>query len=46
MILDEFDMVIVVTAFPYFLEHGDRAWRDEEANKNLVADFIASLPNE
>jgi CubicO group peptidase (beta-lactamase class C family) len=45
-LLDEFDMVIVLLAYPYFLEHDDRAWRDEKANLNLVADFIASLPSE
>jgi hypothetical protein len=26
-------MAIVVTAYPYFLEHNDRAWKDEKANK-------------
>ena len=45
-ILHEMDMVIVLTAYPYYLEHNDRAWRDEKANLNLVADFIASLPSE
>jgi broad-specificity NMP kinase len=39
-------MVIVLTAYPHFLEHNDRAWRDEKASLNLMADFIASLPSE
>jgi CubicO group peptidase (beta-lactamase class C family) len=45
-LLDEFDMVIVVTADPLVGQHGDRPWRLEKANLNLVADFIASLPSE
>jgi len=45
LLLDEYDMVIVLLAYPYFLEHNDRAWRDEKANLNLVADWVASLPS-
>lgn len=44
-VLDEYDMVIVVKADPLFGEHGDAPWRHEKANLNLVADFIASLPD-
>ena len=36
--------LIVVTADPLFGQHGDRAWRREKANLNLVANFIKSLP--
>ena len=39
-------MVIVLTADPLYLQHGDGPWRHEKANLNLVADFIASLPSE
>jgi CubicO group peptidase (beta-lactamase class C family) len=46
VLLDEYNIVIVLLAYPYFLEHNSRAWRDEKANLNLVADFIASLPRE
>ena len=46
VLLDEFDMVIVVTADPFYQEHNDQAWKHEKANLNLVADFIASLPSE
>jgi CubicO group peptidase (beta-lactamase class C family) len=46
ILLHEMDMVIVLLAYPYFLEHNDRAWGDEKANLNLMADFIASLPSE
>jgi CubicO group peptidase (beta-lactamase class C family) len=44
-LLDEFDMVIVVTADPLFGQHGGGPWELEKANLNLVADFIASLPS-
>ncbi|MHA1937443.1 MAG: serine hydrolase domain-containing protein [Candidatus Thorarchaeota archaeon] len=46
VLLDEFDMVIVVTANPFYQEHNDQAWKHEKASLNLVADFIASLPSE
>jgi hypothetical protein len=46
VLLDEFDMVIVVTVDPLHSQHGDEPWRLERASLNLVADFIASLPNE
>ena len=44
VLVDEFDMVIVVTAYPFFLEHNDQSWKHEKANINLVSEFIASLP--
>lgn len=46
VLLDELNMVIVLTADPLYLQHGDGPWRHEKANLNLVADFIASLPSE
>jgi CubicO group peptidase (beta-lactamase class C family) len=46
VLLEEFNMVIVVTADPLFAQHGGDAWSHEKANLNLVADFIASLPSE
>jgi hypothetical protein len=45
-LLDELDMVIVVTSYPFWLQHDDESWKHEKANLNLVADFIASLPSE
>jgi CubicO group peptidase (beta-lactamase class C family) len=45
-LLDELDMVIVVTADPLYAQSGDRPWRLEKANLNLVGDFVASLPGE
>ncbi len=43
-LLDEFEMVVVLTGDPFWLVHNDNSWRHEKANINLVADFIASLP--
>lgn len=45
-LLDDLDMVIVVTVDPLHGEHGDDPWRKEKARLNLVADFVASLPSE
>jgi CubicO group peptidase (beta-lactamase class C family) len=43
-LIDDLDMVIIVTADPLHLRWGDEPWRLEKANLNLVADFVASLP--
>jgi len=45
VLVDEFDMVIVVTADPFYLQHDDQSWKHEKANVNLVGEFISSLPN-
>jgi len=45
-LLDELDMVIIVTSDPFWLQHDDESWKHEKANLNLVADFIASLSSE
>ena len=46
VLLDELDMVIVVTSYPFWLQHDAEAWKHELANVNLVGEFIASLPSE
>jgi len=46
VLLEELDMVIVVTVDPLHGQHGDGPWKLEKASLNLVADFIASLPKE
>jgi hypothetical protein len=43
VLLDELDMIIVVTAYPFYLQHDDQAWKHEQANINLVGRFILSL---
>ncbi len=45
-LLDELDMVIVVTSYPFWLQHDAESWKHELANVNLVAEFIKSLPRE
>jgi CubicO group peptidase (beta-lactamase class C family) len=42
-LLDEFDMVIVAIGDPFWLEDG---WKYGKQLKNLVGNFIASLPSE
>jgi len=44
VLLDELDMVVVVTGDPFYLQHNDESWRHERANINLVGKFINSLP--
>jgi CubicO group peptidase (beta-lactamase class C family) len=46
VLLDKFDMVIVVTSYPFYLQHDAEAWKYELANVNLVGEFIKSLPSE
>ena len=46
VLLDELNMVIVVTTDPLHGEHGDKPWRLEKSSLNLVADFVASLPSD
>lgn len=45
-VLDDLNMVVVVTADPLFGQHGDQAWNYEKQNLNLVGDFVESLPAE
>jgi CubicO group peptidase (beta-lactamase class C family) len=45
-VLPEMDMVVVVTADPLYHQSGDGPWALETANLNLVATFIAGLPQE
>jgi CubicO group peptidase (beta-lactamase class C family) len=46
VLLDEFDMVIVTTADPFYQQHDDQSWRHEKASFNLVGEFINSLSSE
>lgn len=43
VLLDELEMIIVVTAYPFYLQHDDESWKHEQANINLVGRFILSL---
>ncbi len=44
ILLDELEMVVVVTADPFYLQHDDESWKHERANVNLVGKFIEALP--
>jgi CubicO group peptidase (beta-lactamase class C family) len=44
VLLDDLDMVVVVTSDPFHLQHDDEEWTHEQANLNLVGRFIRSLP--
>jgi CubicO group peptidase (beta-lactamase class C family) len=46
VLLDEFDMVIVTTSYPFWLQHDAESWKHELAIMNLVGEFIGSLPTE
>ena len=43
VLLDALGMVIVTTAYPFWLEHTGESWRNEKACFNLVGRFIESL---
>jgi CubicO group peptidase (beta-lactamase class C family) len=46
VLLSDFDMVIVTTSYPFYLQHDAESWKHELAIMNLVGDFIKSLPSE
>jgi len=46
VLVDEFDMVIVVTADPFYLVHTSESWKNEKAHINLVSEFVNSLLSE
>ena len=46
VLLDDLDMVMVVTVDPLHLQHGDGPWKIEKSHLNMVADFIASIPGQ
>ena len=43
ILLDALDMVIVTTAYPFWLEHTGESWKHEKSCYNLVGRFIESL---
>jgi len=44
VLLEALDMLIVTTAYPFWLEHTDESWTHEKACFNLVGRFVDSLP--
>lgn len=45
-LVDALDLVIAVTVDPLHGQHGGGPWKIEKSRLNLVADFIASLPEQ
>jgi CubicO group peptidase (beta-lactamase class C family) len=46
VLVDEFDMVVVTTADPFWLQSDGESWKHEKATISLVADFVSSLPSD
>ncbi|MFN2196606.1 MAG: hypothetical protein ACK2UW_10845, partial [Anaerolineales bacterium] len=44
VLLHDLDMVIILTADPFYDVYGSESWAHEKANFDLVGDFINSLP--
>ncbi|MGD8587059.1 MAG: serine hydrolase [Chloroflexota bacterium] len=44
VLVDDLDMVVVVTADPFYLTNSSESWKHEKASFELVGDFIDSLP--
>lgn len=46
VLVDELNMVIVTTSYPFWLEHNDQSWKHEKAIMTMVSKFITSIPKE
>jgi CubicO group peptidase (beta-lactamase class C family) len=46
VLVDALNMVVVVTADPFYLVNTSESWKHESSHIKLVADFISSLPAE
>jgi CubicO group peptidase (beta-lactamase class C family) len=46
VLVDELDMVVVTTSYPFWLEHNDQSWKHEKAIITMVSEFVNSLPSE
>jgi CubicO group peptidase (beta-lactamase class C family) len=46
VLLDALDMVVVVTADPFYDVYGSESWQHEKANFQLVGEFISTLPTD
>ena len=44
VLLHDLEMVVVVTADPFYDVYGSESWQHEKANFELVGSFVASLP--
>jgi hypothetical protein len=46
VLLDKLDIMVAVTAYPFWLENNDKSWKNEKAIIKLVGKFIHSLSRE
>ena len=46
VLVEDFDIVVVTTSYPFWLEHNDQSWKQEKAIITLVSEFINSLDTE
>ncbi|WP_299868121.1 serine hydrolase [uncultured Hoeflea sp.] len=44
VLIDELDLVLVITAYPAWLEHDGENWMHERSHLNLAGKFISLLP--
>ena len=45
VLVDDLDLVVVTTSYPFWLEHNDQSWKHEKAIITMVSEFIKSLDN-
>ena len=43
VLVEDLDMVVVTTSYPFWLEHNDQSWKHEKAIITMVSEFINSL---
>jgi CubicO group peptidase (beta-lactamase class C family) len=46
VLVDDFDLVIVTTSYPFWLEHDGESWKHEKAIITMVSEFVDALPSE
>jgi CubicO group peptidase (beta-lactamase class C family) len=46
VLVEDIDMVVVTTSYPFWLEHNDQSWKHEKAIMSMVSEFIKSLDTE
>jgi CubicO group peptidase (beta-lactamase class C family) len=44
VLVDELDLIIVTTSYPYWLEHNSESWKNEKAILTLISEFVSALP--
>lgn len=44
VLVEDLDMVVVTTSYPFWLEHNDQSWKQEKAIITMVSEFISALP--